>query len=224
MPGHASCGMPPAQHPACPPPPSAHQVEIAFGNKEHASETNYTVTAVAVNEFGESVPSESVRYLTPRRPDAPVIDSVEFQLPTDAEPLGAMTVTITEPFDGGDGRSCSAGAATGTAHARSREEPCLPGRSLCSHGCPCRPTMLLFLQPSRSTLWLLMLRRTRRSSARSCSPAWATRCPTARQVGGCDAGGTAPVMQCMHAPEAPAHSLELACSAALPAAAAPLLN
>lgn len=77
------------------------QVELKFANYEHQHSMEYTVTAIAVNEFGESKPSKAVTYTTPRRPDTPVIDSVEVLPPTDREPFGAIAVTVTETDDGG---------------------------------------------------------------------------------------------------------------------------
>lgn len=78
---------------------------LSFPNKEHADGTNYSITATAFNEFGESKPSEAFWYQTPRRPKRPIVDSVVVLPPTDVEPFGSIAITVNETWDGG-AREC----------------------------------------------------------------------------------------------------------------------
>lgn len=80
------------------------QFEVKFNNFAHQDGMNYSITATAWNEFGESAASEPYKYTTPARPDAPVIDSVEVQPPTDREPFGSLAVTINNDTNTGGSR------------------------------------------------------------------------------------------------------------------------
>ena len=79
------------------------QYEVKFAVDAHQSNMNYSITATAVNEFGESAASEAVEYTTPRKPFQPEIDSVFVEPFTGREPYGSIAVTIDKVDDGGSG-------------------------------------------------------------------------------------------------------------------------
>ena len=94
----------PARLPAC------LQVQFKFANREHQDGVEYSITAIAWNEFGESAASEEFEYTTPRKPFQPVIDSIFVEPFTGQEPYGSITVTIDEVDDGGSGEQRTAEA------------------------------------------------------------------------------------------------------------------
>lgn len=72
------------------------QISFFFSNKEHEDGAEYSITAVAANEFGRSEPSAPFVFTTPNASPVqpPDILDIKVQPPADREPYGSLAITI----------------------------------------------------------------------------------------------------------------------------------
>ena len=72
------------------------QISFFFSNKEHEDGAEYSITAVAANEFGRSEPSAPFVFTTPNASPVqpPAILDIKVQPPADREPYGSLAITI----------------------------------------------------------------------------------------------------------------------------------